>query len=102
MWMYNVKESAKRLKELRRKKGATQEQVAGELNIAVDTIRKNEQGVRGLSVDSIDLFANYYGTTVDYILNGKKDGDFMVLLEGMTEEKRILALNILEGILERI
>jgi transcriptional regulator with XRE-family HTH domain len=100
--MYNVKESANRLKQLRKNKGVTQEQVAGDLNISVDTIRKNEQGVRGLSVDSIDLFANYYGTTVDYILNGKKSGDFMVLLDGMTEEKRILALNILEGILDRI
>lgn len=55
--MYNVEESAIRLKDLRRKKGVTQEQVANELKLSVDTVRKNEQGVRGLSIDMAEMYS---------------------------------------------
>lgn len=44
---YDIKESGKRLSELRKMKGLTQQQVADELGIDVDTVRKNEQGRRG-------------------------------------------------------
>lgn len=43
--MYNTKEVGRRLKELRRKKRVTQEQVAKELNISVDTLRKMSREV---------------------------------------------------------
>ena len=65
--MYNIEESAKRLKELRRNKKVTQEQVANDLQISVDTVRKNEQGVRGLSIDIAELYAEYYETSIDFI-----------------------------------
>lgn len=40
---YDIKESGKRLSELRKMKGLTQQQVADELGMDVDTVRKNEQ-----------------------------------------------------------
>ena len=49
---YDIKESGKRLSELRKMKGLTQQQVADELGMDVDTVRKNEQGRRGLSIDA--------------------------------------------------
>ena len=54
-----MKEAGVRLKQLRRKKEITQEQVAAELNISVDTLRKNEQGIRGMSVELLDIYADY-------------------------------------------
>ena len=51
---YDIKESGKRLSELRKMKGLTQQQVADELGMDVDTVRKNEQGRRGLSREAMD------------------------------------------------
>ena len=102
--MYNIIETAKRLKELRVKAGKTQSQVADELGFCVDTVRKNEQGIRGLSVDQADMYAEYYGTTIDYIVNGntKTDSPLDSLLCGYTEEMQSMALKILKGILDNL
>ena len=59
---YDIKESGKRLSELRKMKGLTQQQVADELGMDVDTVRKNEQGRRGLSIDAAGIYAEYYHT----------------------------------------
>ena len=59
-----MKEAGVRLKQLRRKKEITQEQVAAELNISVDTLRKNEQGIRGMSVELLDIYADYYNVDI--------------------------------------
>ena len=104
--MYNVKESGKRLKELREKCGQTQNEVAEKMNMSLDTVRKNEQGVRGLSVDSVDLYAQYYNTSIDYIINGNNSDDniSMVLsrLEELSVEKKNLVIKILDGIIEKV
>lgn len=102
--MYNIEESAKRLKELRRNKKVTQEQVANDLKISVDTVRKNEQGVRGLSIDIADLYAEYYETSIDYIISGKVELNNQVseMLKKYSTDKQNMALRILKGILENL
>lgn len=44
--MYDIKESGARIKELRLKKGVTQEQMANDLGVTVETISRIERGVR--------------------------------------------------------
>ena len=98
--MYNTKEVGRRLKELRRKKRVTQEQVANELNISVDTLRKNEQGSRSMSVELLDIYAEYYDTDMDYIINGRKNNNNEVIkiLENYPLQKQKMALKILKRI----
>ena len=55
--MYDIAESGRRLKELRKKKGKTQEQVAEEVRIALKTYQAVEQGQRGGSVDTLLLLS---------------------------------------------
>ena len=102
--MYNVEESAIRLKDLRRKKGVTQEQVANELKLSVDTVRKNEQGVRGLSIDIAEMYSQYYETSIDYIVNGtvNRNSQMVDILSKYSGEKQEMALKILKGILENL
>lgn len=102
--MYNTKEVGRRLKELRRKKGVTQEQVANELNISVDTLRKNEQGSRSMSVELLDIYAEYYDTDMDYIINGRKNNnnEIIKILENYPLQKQKMALKILKGILDNL
>ena len=48
--MYDKKECGDRLKRLRKAKGKTQEEVAKEIGVSVDTICKVEQGKRSPSI----------------------------------------------------
>lgn len=102
--MYNIEESANRLKELRKRKCVTREQAANDLQISVDTVRKNEQGVRGLSIDMVDMYSQYYEMSIDYIVNGTENMDSQVvdLLSKCSKKKQKMALKILKGILENL
>lgn len=51
MLYYDIKESGKRIKELRKQKGLTQEQLADELNISYSMVGKIEIGYTGISID---------------------------------------------------
>lgn len=101
--MYNIEESGKRLKALRVKAGKTQMEVAADLGVALESISRIERGVRGASVDMIEMLKDYYGTTADFIISGKETGNAVErLLAGYPEEKQQMALKILKGILENI
>lgn len=101
--MYNLRESGKRLKELRKKTGKTQLEVAIDIGISSGMISKLERGIRGTSIDNVALIAEYYGTTLDYIINGadvKGMERINEMLADYSEEKIEKLANILKLILE--
>lgn len=57
-----------RLRKLRDEKGDTQEDVAKHLHISRTTMVKIETGGRSISPDLLYSLAQYYGTSVDYLL----------------------------------
>lgn len=102
---YDTKESGKRIRELRKQKGMTQEKMAEELNITPKAVSKIETGERGTTIDTICLIATLLETSVDFLVMGRypiKDRRINEWLQKLPVEKRELALNILEGILEKI
>lgn len=58
----------KRLKELRREKGATQKDVAAYLQIDQSTYAGYESGKSEPSLDKLSALADYFGVSVDYLL----------------------------------
>ncbi|MCM1295247.1 MAG: helix-turn-helix domain-containing protein [Muribaculaceae bacterium] len=68
--MYSKIDCGNRLRRLREAKNKTQQEVASEIGISVDTICKVEQGKRSPSVGIVDLLSAYYKTTADYIIGG--------------------------------
>lgn len=99
---YEPKESGKRIKELRKSMNLTQEQLANEMRMSRESIGRIETGARGISIDQLVVFAEFFHVSTDFILLGKKDDSLVGVLEGIPEEKRELALKILKGILENI
>lgn len=57
-----------RLKELREKKGLTQQEVADELGIAIRALQTYEQGLREPKYELLIRFADYYNVSIDYLL----------------------------------
>ena len=69
MMIYDMEASGKRLKELRKQAGKTQEQ-AEAVGLEPGTISRIERGVKGMSIDSLLMFSEIYGVSTDYILKG--------------------------------
>lgn len=69
---YDLVESGKRIKSLRKKHGLTQEEFAELLGIALNTVSRIEIGQRGISVDlAIEIVARF-DTTLDFIYLGRE------------------------------
>ena len=68
---YDLVESGKRIKALRKKHGLTQEQLAEQLGVAANTIARIETG-NSISIDlAIELVVRFE-TTLDYIFLGRE------------------------------
>ena len=65
MISYDISKTAERIKDLRKKAGYTQEQVADLLNVDRRTISNIEGGRKGCSVDMLLRFSELYGVTLD-------------------------------------
>ncbi|MDE5737573.1 MAG: helix-turn-helix domain-containing protein [Oscillospiraceae bacterium] len=57
-----------RLKELRKNKGVSQEQVAHDLGLSLRGYQNYEYGQREPNIETILKLAEYYNVTVDYLL----------------------------------
>lgn len=66
--MYNLKQTGKCVKTLRIRKNITQEEMANKMYKNVETLRKIEQGKRGMSVDLLLEIADFFGVSTDYLL----------------------------------
>ena len=57
-----------RLKELRKKRGLSQQRLAMELNVNQNTISRYETGEREADYKSLIMLADYFGVSIDYLL----------------------------------
>lgn len=69
---YDLVESGKRIRKLRKQNGLTQEQLADLLGVALNTISRIEVGNRGISIDLAIEFVVHFDTTLDYIFMGRE------------------------------
>ena len=72
MIIYDMEASGKRLKTLRKQAEKTQEQVAEAVGLEPGTISRIERGVKGMSIDSLLMFSEIYGVSMDFILKGNQ------------------------------
>jgi len=67
-----IKELSSRLKEMRKLRGLSQEQVAGMVGISHDSISSYERGFRDPPLDVLIKFAHLYRVSTDYLLGLSK------------------------------
>lgn len=68
---YDLKSMGIRIRELRRKRGWTQDELAARLNISDRHMRNIESGKCGVSIDLLVEIADIFGISTDYIVLGK-------------------------------
>ena len=69
---YNMKESGKRIQELRRDRGMTLTQLAEYVGISSDNLGRIERGRQGVSIDLLIELADFFAVSMDYIALGRK------------------------------
>ena len=69
---YNMKDSGKRIQELRRDRGMTQTQLAEYVGISSDNLGRIERGQQGVSIDLLIELADFFAVSMDYIALGRK------------------------------
>ncbi len=62
----------KNLRDIRTDRDLTQKDVAKALNVAANTYSQYENGVIPITAQTLDALADYFGTSVDYLL-GRTD-----------------------------
>ena len=72
---YDLLETGKRIKELRKENGLTQEQFAEMLNISIVHIASIEKGIRGASIELLIDIVCMFDVTLDYLVLGKINYD---------------------------
>ena len=65
-----------RLKELRLKRGLTQQELADRLNVTKSAISYWEVGARMPSVEGMQSIANFFGVTVDFMTGRQDDVEY--------------------------
>ena len=70
---HSKKEVGKRLKDLRRKMGVTQEQFAEMLDISTQLYKKMEIGENNISINTLNKMKNKLNFSSDYLLFGERD-----------------------------
>ncbi len=74
--MYNeIRNIGCRIRQLRKGKAITQEQLAEELNVSLDHLAKVETGKRSCSLEVLIDIAAFFGVSLDYLILGKKQSD---------------------------
>ena len=82
-----------KLKELRKKKNLTQEQVAKYLNISQRTYSGYELGKSEPTIETLKKLADFFSTTIDYIVDRDTD---IINLNGLEYKKAKLMRDILQ------
>ena len=78
-----------RLKELRKEKKLTQEELASEIGVSKITILRWENGERQIKPDKAQAFADYFGVSIGYLLgysNDKREARSVEKLENVYVE----------------
>ena len=58
-----------RLREIREDKDLTQKELASILKISQQQYNKYELGINSIPIEKLNILANYYGTSIDYLIN---------------------------------
>lgn len=68
---YDMKESGKRIRRIRKQNGYTQEKLAEQLSIDRSVLSRIESGKYACSVDFLAQITSFFGVSMDFLVFGK-------------------------------
>ena len=68
----DVKGIGSRVRNLRMKRGITQQKLADTLGVTLSTVGRIESGIKMASIDLLVDMTDFFGTSLDYLVRGKE------------------------------
>ena len=87
-----------RLKELRKRRGLSQQEVADRLGVTRSTISAYERNNKSPSLEALEKLAIIYNSSVDYIWGMNKRAN--IYLDDLTESQQRVIIEIVEKLRE--
>lgn len=85
---YDIVNSGERIKELRAARRMTRQQLAEQIGLSVDALRKIEAGVNGAKIDTLISIAELFHISLDYLVCGcERKAEVDDLLVGLKEKE---------------
>lgn len=103
-FMYDLSKVGVRVKELRKKQGNTQEEISEELGMNIKTYRAIETGARVGKIDTLCLLAEYFRTSLDYLVGReeKLEEEIDIRIRTLPPDKQKLAEKLIASILDTL
>ncbi|MGN0314371.1 MAG: helix-turn-helix domain-containing protein [Fusicatenibacter sp.] len=70
---FDIEKCGKRIRQLRCKQGLTQLQLSMKINVSSDHLGAIERGKKAASIDLLIEIAEYFHTSLDYLILGKEN-----------------------------
>lgn len=100
---YNIVESGLRIKELRLARDITRQQLADEVDISLDAMRKIENGTNGAKIDTLVSIADYFCVSLDFLVCGsEKKAEIDSLLAGLNDKEVQFVRNMVLSAVQNI
>lgn len=100
---YNIVESGLRIKELRLARSITRLQLADEVGISLDAMRKIETGTNGARIDTLVSIADLFCVSLDFLVCGcEKKAEIESLLAGLNEKEVQFIRNMVLSTIENM
>jgi transcriptional regulator with XRE-family HTH domain len=86
---YDIVKSGMRVKELCKAAVITRQNLAEQVGISVDALRKIEQGINGAKIDTLVAIAEIFHVSLDYLICGSsKEIGIERIVAGLNEAER--------------
>ena len=100
---YDIVESGIRVKELRSVRNMTRQQLADEIGLSLDALRKIETGTNGAKIDTLVSIADVFHVSLDYLVCGcQQKAESASLLSGMNEKEVQFIRNIVLSVIDNM
>lgn len=100
---YNIEESGVRIKELRKTNNITRQELADEIGISLDAMRKIETGKNGAKIDTLVCISNKFHVSLDYLVCGyEKKIEMDYFLDGLKENEIEFVKNMVLSIVNHM
>lgn len=100
---YNIVESGLRIKVLRLARKFTRQQLADELGISLDAVRKIETGTNGAKIDTLVNIADFFCVSLDFLVCGcEKKAEIDSLLAGLNDKEVQFIRNMVLSTIENM
>lgn len=100
----NLTNIGTRLYELRKERGISQERLAQETGLKIDTYRAIEQGKTNGRIDTLVVLANYFNVSLDYLVCDKKnlENELGIQTDTLSEDGKEKVWRIMKAVIREI